>query len=61
MTDNNVIAKSMDIRLDAIVQELPPHPLFVEGIRRAPKRQLTLSRADMVLAMKNALRYVPEK
>jgi urocanate hydratase len=61
MVDNNAIAKAMDIRLDTVVNDLPSKPLFMEGIRRAPKRQLTLSSEDTVLALKNALRYVPEK
>ncbi|RYZ72340.1 MAG: urocanate hydratase, partial [Proteobacteria bacterium] len=39
---------------------LPPAPTFEKGIRRAPKRELKLDRADMELALKNALRYVPE-
>ena len=50
----------MTIRLDRVVKEVPPMPHFVEGIRRAPKRQFTLSRQDTVLALKNALRYIPE-
>ena len=36
-------------------------PKFKAGIRRAPKRKFTLSQADTELALKNALRYVPEK
>ena len=51
----------MTIRLDAIVEGLPPMPPFVEGIRRAPRRRPTLSRSDTVLALRNALRYVPEE
>lgn len=39
--------------------ELPPHPGFLPGIRRAPHRGYTLSPAQTVLAVKNALRYVP--
>ncbi|MBP1734617.1 MAG: hutU2, partial [Deltaproteobacteria bacterium] len=61
MTSNKAITEAMALRLDTIVKELPPTPLFVEGIRRAPKRQFTLSREDTVLALKNALRYVPER
>lgn len=61
MIDNNVISKAMAISLDKVVQELPPVPSFAEGIRRAPKRQAALSREDTILALKNALRYVPEK
>ncbi len=36
-------------------------PGFVEGIRRAPRRSCDMSDKDMVLAVKNALRYVPEQ
>jgi urocanate hydratase len=61
MIDNNVISKAMAISLDKVVKELPPVPSFAEGIRRAPKRQAALSREDTILALKNALRYVPEK
>jgi len=41
--------------------ELPPYPEFKEGIRRAPDRGWTLNEAETALALKNALRYVPEK
>ncbi len=58
---NEKISESMDIKLDAIFGELPEYPEFEEGIRRAPKRELDLSEKDMKLALKNALRYVPEK
>lgn len=38
---------------------LPPLPPFEPGLRRAPKRELTLSSSEMVLAVRNALRYIP--
>ncbi|MFX0033982.1 MAG: urocanate hydratase [Promethearchaeota archaeon] len=41
--------------------ELPPDPVFEEGIRRAPNRGYNLSKEETVLALKNALRYIPEK
>ncbi|HON45251.1 MAG TPA: urocanate hydratase [Planctomycetota bacterium] len=44
-----------------IFPELPPKPEFIEGIRRAPKREFTLSKQDTELALMNALRYIPEK
>lgn len=47
--------------IDAIFKELPEYPKFEEGIRRAPKREFTLNKAETELALKNALRYVPEK
>ncbi len=40
--------------------ELPPDPVFEPGIRRAPDRGLDLSEAEIALALKNALRYVPK-
>src|SRR5437879_466523 len=39
--------------------ELPSDPNFIEGIRRATKRDLELSKNDIMLAVRNALRYVP--
>jgi urocanate hydratase len=36
-------------------------PQFADGIRRAPARHFTLSPKDAQLALKNALRYIPEK
>ncbi len=41
--------------------ELPPDPVFEPGIRRAPRREAPLTRAQEALAVKNALRYVPER
>ncbi len=40
--------------------ELPEKPEFKEGIRRAPKRELNLTKEQMKTALKNALRYIPE-
>ncbi|MBV1820619.1 urocanate hydratase [Bacteroidales bacterium MSK.15.36] len=48
----------MTIKLD---NELPPMPKFVEGIRRAPKREFNLTKKETKIALKNALRYVPEE
>jgi len=59
MTTNEDITRAMSVKLEDICTQLPPKPSFVEGIRRAPKRHFTLSRADTELALKNALRYVP--
>lgn len=39
--------------------ELPPEPTFEPGIRRAPYRGLVLNQEEVVLAIKNALRYIP--
>lgn len=47
------------LRLD--FDTLPPAPEFEAGIRRAPRREARLTRAQEALALKNALRYVPER
>ena len=61
MINNIDISDSMTIKLEEIYGELPDMPEFVEGIRRAPKRDFTLSQKETELALKNALRYIPEK
>ncbi len=58
MKTNLEISKAMTIKLDG---PLPSAPGFVPGIRRAPDRGYTLSRQETELALKNALRYVPEE
>jgi urocanate hydratase len=52
------ISNAMTVKLD---NELPEYPEFIEGIRRAPKRELKLSKNEIKLALKNALRYIPEE
>lgn len=59
MMTNTTIHNAMQIRLDAIFPTLPEMPAFVEGIRRAPKRDVALTPAEVELALKNALRYIP--
>jgi hypothetical protein len=61
MVDNTSISKAMTIKLEDIFEELPPLPQFTAGIRRAPSRQFKLSLEDTQLALKNALRYIPER
>ncbi|EOC99977.1 urocanate hydratase [Caldisalinibacter kiritimatiensis] len=58
MISNLDISNAMTIKLDP---ELPPMPKFEEGIRRAPKREFTLTKKETEIALKNALRYVPEE
>lgn len=58
MVDNYSIGESMEIKLDDI---LPEYPEFEKGVRRAPKREFNLTREQTALALKNALRYIPEK
>jgi len=61
MLGNEAISGAMTIKLEGIIPELPAMPSFVEGIRRAPKRNFTLNQQETELALKNALRYIPEK
>ncbi len=61
MITNADISGSNRICLDAILPELPLLTPFVAGVRRAPARHFDLSRKDTELALKNALRYIPEK
>ncbi|MDY0093224.1 MAG: urocanate hydratase [Candidatus Vecturithrix sp.] len=61
MISNYEISQAMSVKLEDIFDELPAIPEFVESIRRAPKRELALSQKDTELALKNALRYIPEK
>ncbi len=57
MIINDRIEKSMSIRMDG---SLPNMPLFEKGIRRAPDRGFRLTRAQTITAIKNALRYIPD-
>ena len=58
MIENKNISQGMEIKLDAI---LPEYPVFQAGIRRAPNRGFRLTQAQAEVALKNALRYVPEE
>ena len=58
MIKNTDISKAMTIKLPDV---LPDMPKFQEGIRRAPDRGFRLTEAQTELALKNALRYVPEQ
>ncbi|UYO99427.1 urocanate hydratase [Oceanotoga sp. DSM 15011] len=58
MDINYDISKAMTIKLD---NELPEYPKFKKDIRRAPKRELTLNKHEIKLALKNALRYIPKE
>jgi len=61
MIRNNDISKAMTVQLEEIFEKLPEMPDFVESIRRASKRKFTLNQKETELALKNALRYIPEK
>lgn len=58
MFDNKEIKGAMTIRLD---EEYPEYTSFEEGIRRAPDRGFRLTKSQAKIALKNALRYVPEE
>lgn len=58
MVNNFDVGQAMEIKLD---MELPEYPKFKEGIRRAPDRGFRLTQAQTELALKNALRYIPEE
>ncbi|MDR3586552.1 MAG: urocanate hydratase [Desulfosporosinus sp.] len=58
MISNYEISQAMTIKLES---ELPDMPEFKKGIRRASDRGYSLTQAQTKLALKNALRYVPEE
>ena len=51
-------SNAMKIKLS---DKLPPDPVFKEDIRRAPNRGYDLNRDETIIALKNALRYIPKK
>ncbi|MDF2571004.1 MAG: hutU, partial [Sporomusa sp.] len=55
---NSGIGNAMQIKLDNV---LPEMPVFEEGVRRAPNRGFRLTQEQTKVALKNALRYVPEE
>jgi urocanate hydratase len=57
MFTNQDISRAMHIKLP---RTLPEPPEFVEGVRRAPDRGFRLSRKQTEVALKNALRYIPD-
>lgn len=56
--NNEQIGRAMVIKLDNV---LPEKPAFQQGIRRAPNRGFRLTPEQTKVALKNALRYVPEE
>ncbi len=58
MFSSSDISKAVKIKLDG---ELPEMPKFVEDIRRAPSRGFHLTKEQTKIALKNALRYVPQE
>ncbi len=58
MLSNKNISRAMKIKLD---DRLPEHSGFEDKYRRAPKREVNLTERETKLALKNALRYIPEE
>jgi len=58
MVSNQTVEKAMTIKLD---RHLPDYPEFQEGIRRASNRGFKLTSDQTEIALKNALRYIPEE
>ena len=57
---HDAAGKALELRLE-FPDGLPEMPEFESGIRRAPNRGQVLNDKEVVLALKNALRYIPEK
>ncbi len=49
------------VKFELDFDKLPEKKEFRKGIRRAPSRGFNLSEKDTILALKNALRYIPPK
>ncbi len=58
MNPDDQMVNTMKINLD---NGLPKHPVFKRDIRRAPSRGFRLNRQQTCVALKNSLRYIPEK
>ncbi len=52
----DLVSKAMTVKLSS---ELPPAPVFDHQYRRAPSRGYDLNEHDTIIAVKNALRYIP--
>jgi len=48
------------ITLNDIFQKCPDKCVFDSNIRRAPKRDMSLTNDEILLALKNAMRYIPK-
>ncbi|WP_418008179.1 urocanate hydratase [Peptoniphilus raoultii] len=55
--DNQILQNAMKVRLDV----LPEKKSFESGIRRAPDRGFRLTKDQTKIALRNALRYIPEE
>lgn len=61
MTDINNLNQFREAILSGIPDTLPPVKAYDSSINHAPARKDILSRDQKILALKNALRYFPEK
>ena len=61
MVKDSDISGAMTVSIEDVFDELPPPQHFIDGIRRAPSRNFTLTQSETALALKNALRYIPAK
>ncbi len=56
--------KNVDVSNAMVIKlgnELPEYPKFKKHIRRAPDRMFRLTKSQTEIALKNALRYIPEE
>ncbi len=58
MITNTQVSTAMKISIE---DGLPEKPAFQKGIRRAPDRGFRLTRQQTCIALKNGLRYIPER
>ena len=56
--DEDILAMQMSV-VEGIPDELPPHPGYDTSVDHAPNRRQILSPDEKVLALENALRYIP--
>jgi len=56
----NILTLTVSHHIHLLPCPLPLRKSFIDGVRRAPKRELTLNKEEIKLAVKNALRYIPE-
>ena len=56
--DEDILAMQMSV-VEGIPVDLPPHPGMDESVDHAPNRRQILSPGEKVLALENALRYIP--
>jgi urocanate hydratase len=58
---NSVMHDLTDVMRIRLSSKLPPDPEFDSSIRRAPDRGFNLTKTETIIALKNALRYIPSE